>query len=192
MYVQPIDRNEGEALLVDLGFRYYPDPMGRLDQGRWRDEEGRELEGRAPEALAGELLLVADEKNKKRLRGTRNPKVEKAVRRGLKAHEKLKKMVDGKPGWDNNPKLHEKATSSNLRPDVRTKKGRYLEFKPDTESGRQKGRRQTQRYRDAPGEGGEKIRVKPMHHRPTIGGGFRLRPRFKGIKPLWLRRLWLP
>lgn len=192
MYLKLDNRNEGEALLGELGFRYHPDPMGRLDQGRWRDGEGWELEGQMPETLAGELLFVADEKDKKRLRGTRNPKVKKAVRRGQKAHEKLKKMVDKKPGWTNNPKLHEKATSINLRPDVRTKQGRYLELKPDSESGREKGRKQTQRYRDARGEGGEKARAKAMHHRSTIGGGFRLRPRFKGLKPIWLRKLWLP
>lgn len=145
MYVQPIDRDEVEALLSELGFRYHPDPMGRLDQGAWRDGDRRQFDGQVPAALAGELLLVADEKDKKQLRGTRNPKVRRAIERGNRKHEEFDERIRRKPGWEKR-NYHQTRSSKYFTPDATTPRGHTVELKPDSPSGRRAARRQTRTY----------------------------------------------
>jgi hypothetical protein len=185
MYRIPLDRAEVEEALTELGYRYRPDPMGRINQGYWRSDDGEAIHGAELDDLVGVPMPVAG----KRM-GMRNRKVRRRAKQGRKVDKRVKRRAKEK-GWDVNPSVHEKGTS-NLYPDLRTPRDRYLELKPDTETGRKAGKRQTRRYQEAPRDGGEEKRVKTMHYRRTIGGGVRLRPRFKSLKPFWLRKLWRP
>ena len=75
-------------------------------------------------------------------------------------HADLKALVDSKPGWESNPKVLGKE-GNKLYPDVRTPGNRYLEYKPDTPSGRAAGERQAGVYRAATERPVRVIRYKP-------------------------------
>ena len=79
---------------------------------------------------------------------------------GRAMHADLKALVDSKPGWESNPKVLGKE-GNKLYPDVRTPGNRYLEYKPDTPSGRAAGERQAGVYRAATERPVRVIRYKP-------------------------------
>jgi hypothetical protein len=79
-----------------------------------------------------------------------------ATRAGRRAHAALKERLAQKPGWDYEPKLP-RSGQQPLKPDIGTPrrdplaptKRKYIEYKPDSPSGRAAGARALQRYRDA-------------------------------------------
>lgn len=185
MYRIPSDRAEVEEALTENGFRYHPDPLGRVNRGYWRSEDGETVEGAEVDDLVGVPIPVAGKR-----RGMQNRKVRREARRGRKIEKKVDKRATEK-GWTLRPKLHQKTFSRRV-PDYRVRRGNYIELKPDTDSGRRAAKKKVEIYQKTVDETGEKKRVRPMYHRRSFGGGFRLRPRFKSIKPFWLRNLWLP
>lgn len=150
MYVLPIDRDEVEALFGELGFRYYPDGIGRIDNGNWRDDDGREIHGRAVPSLAGKLLLVADENDEKKLRGARNPAIRKTIERGNRKHEEFDEWVRRKPGWKKR-NYHRKGWSRYYTPDATAPSGNTVELKPESPSGRRAAKKKTKLYREITG-----------------------------------------
>ncbi len=185
MYHIPLDRGEVEEALTELGYRYHPDPMGWIDQGSWRSDHGEAIAGAELDDFVGVPTPVADKP-----RGMRNRKVRKKAKQGREADRRVKKLATEKE-WKPNPKIHQKGFSNRF-PDLRSRRGNYFELKPDSESGRKEAKRKVKIYNEALRDAGENKKVKPIHHRRTFGGGFRLRPSFGRLKPFWLRNLWLP
>ena len=79
------------------------------------------------------------------LRGAANPVVSNAIKKGNAAHKALAKKVDAKPNWNSEPTIRG-GDGKNYRPDVVTPRGRIMELKPNTPSGRAAGRRQAKNY----------------------------------------------
>jgi hypothetical protein len=78
-----------------------------------------------------------------------------ATRAGRRAHAALKERLAQKPGWEYEPKLPREGQRP-LKPDMGTPKRdpidptkrKYIEYKPDSPSGRAAGARALQKYRD--------------------------------------------
>jgi len=70
-----------------------------------------------------------------------------AARLGRKVHAELKARVEQKANWDPNPQFTGQS-GARLRPDAGTPRGRYLELKPNTPSGRRAAESQVRKYRE--------------------------------------------
>lgn len=70
-----------------------------------------------------------------------------AARLGRKVHAELKARVEQKLNWDPNPEFTGQS-GARLRPDAGTPRGRYLELKPNTPSGRRAAESQVRKYRE--------------------------------------------
>jgi hypothetical protein len=153
-------------VLGELGFSYIPDPMGRLFQGDWTRPEGPYLNARQFSDHVGRVILIADKDDEKKLRGSRNPVVRKAIEEGRKEHDKLRSKARGKLGWDADRLLRNEITGEKGRPDVITPRGRTMELKPDTPTGRKAAEKQTKKYNRITGQ-----RSRPIFYRRPSGGG---------------------
>lgn len=82
-----------------------------------------------------------------------------AAARGREVHEQFAEKVKQKAGgtWKSEQRIPE----SNLRPDAIDPKGRPIELKPDTPSGRAAGARQIEKYKNASKTNGRVIYYKP-------------------------------
>lgn len=91
-----------------------------------------------------------------------NPKVRDAVARGRQAHREFTERVSQKPGWRAGKGTTIKGPNGErLVPDAIDPKGRPVELKPNTFSGRAQGARQIQKYKDATGTNGRVIYYEP-------------------------------
>ncbi|MES4993822.1 RHS repeat-associated core domain-containing protein [Agrobacterium radiobacter] len=75
---------------------------------------------------------------------------------GRQAHKNLADRVSQKPGWQSEPRMLGKDGKIH-KPDVVTPRGRILELKPNTPSGRAAGARQVERYEQQLGQKGRVI-----------------------------------
>ncbi len=93
-------------------------------------------------------------------KGMNNPKVSNAAARGRDAHREFAAKVKNKPGWQSEQTIRG-PDGKLLRPDAITPKGRPVELKPNTPSGRAQGRQQIQMYKEATGTNGRVIYYEP-------------------------------
>ena len=94
-------------------------------------------------------------------RGMNNPKVRDAAACGRQAHGQFAETVNNKPGWQSEPTIRGRGGEI-LRPDALDPKGRPVELKPNTPSGRgARSVRQIQKYKDATGTNGRVIYYEP-------------------------------
>lgn len=101
------------------------------------------------------------------LRGSRNPKTAVGLARGIKAHKELrlrlalKSMLRAKAkpgkGWRTGVRFKNKKTGKTVIPDAVTSRGRPIELKPNTPSGRRLGRKQLAAQERATGKKGRVI-----------------------------------
>jgi hypothetical protein len=80
-----------------------------------------------------------------------------AAARGRQVHREFAETVKQKPGWHSETRIE----GTRLRPDAIDPKGRPVELKPNTPSGRAAGARQIQKYKDATGTKGRVIYYDP-------------------------------
>lgn len=150
---------------------------------------------------AGIILVADDKKNKTRSnkpRGMHNRRTRLAVTEGRIQHKRLEKKILEKRKknslWRSNQSIGE--TGAKVRPDVKTPRGRFLELKPNTPSGRRKGKAQKEKYHRISGKTVRVIYYKPRwpellrmfqnmgRAKPTpFGGGFGIP--IKGIRRFW-------
>ena len=97
-----------------------------------------------------------------------------AAAAGRLAHRELAGRVAQKPGWKSEPRMTG-ADGKTYKPDVVTPRGRIMELKPDTASGRAAGARQTRNYSEQLGAPARTITYKPPPPPPPA-------------KPWW--RIW--
>lgn len=79
-----------------------------------------------------------------------------AAARGRQVHKDFAGKVKQKPGWQSEPTIKGR-NGETLRPDAIDPKGRPVELKPNTPSGRAQGARQIKKYEDALGKKGRVI-----------------------------------
>ena len=101
------------------------------------------------------------------LRGSRNPKTAVSLARGNKVHKErtlgiaLKSMLRSKvkpgKGWRTGLRFRDPKTGKTVIPDAVTSRGRPIEFKPNTPSGRRLGRKQLAAQERATGKKGRVI-----------------------------------
>ncbi|MGH8017260.1 MAG: hypothetical protein ACREIA_03070 [Opitutaceae bacterium] len=80
---------------------------------------------------------------------------------GRQAHRELAEKVAQKPGWQSEPRLIG-ADGKLYKPDVVTPRGRIMELKPNTPSGRAAGARQIRNYEEQLGMPGKVIYYDPV------------------------------
>ena len=95
-----------------------------------------------------------------KLKGAANPKVQKAIARGKKAHSNFTKKANAK-GWTTGKGYTDPATGKTVIPDAVTNSGHPLELKPNTSTGRAKGKKQIKKYERATGKNGRVIYYDP-------------------------------
>lgn len=154
---------DGEAAIW-LGFVAVDFVLNYQDSGSLQDALAATVAGMVnPLKKAGTVAKLGSRvagATKNGLRGAANPKVRAATERGKRAHRELDQKVAQKPGWQANPSLRG-ADGKMHKPDVITPSGRFMEYKPNTPSGRRAGARQAQRYRDQLGMKGRVIYYDP-------------------------------
>ena len=94
------------------------------------------------------------------LKGTKNPKVKAALDKGNAAHADFFKRAEEK-GWDVEPRLTDPQTGETVIPDAVTTSGHPLELKPNTPSGKAKGKSQLPKYERATNSNGRVIYYNP-------------------------------
>ena len=82
------------------------------------------------------------------------------AQRGRQVHEEFKKKAKQK-GWDVEKTLTDPDTGKKCRPDAITPKGHPVELKPNTPSGRRRGKKQMEKYERAMGKRGRVIYYNP-------------------------------
>jgi len=82
------------------------------------------------------------------------------AQRGRQVHEEFKKKAKQK-GWDVEKTLTDPDTGKKCRPDAITPKGHPVELKPNTPSGRRRGKKQMEKYERAMGKRGWVIYYNP-------------------------------
>jgi hypothetical protein len=97
--------------------------------------------------------------------GSRNQNTAEAAARGRKWHRWFALKVKGKRGWQSEPRLMDPKTGKIVIPDAITSSGRPLELKPNTPSGRAKGKQQLPQYERATGKKGRVVYYDP--NKPT-------------------------
>jgi RHS repeat-associated protein len=90
-------------------------------------------------------------------KGMGNPKVRETLGRGLQAHQEFAEKVRQKAGWQSETRIE----GTRLRPDAIDPKGRPIELKPNTPSGRALGARQIEKYKAATHSNGRVIYYNP-------------------------------
>lgn len=90
-------------------------------------------------------------------RGSRNPQTAEAAAKGREKHRQFKEKVNNKPGWKSEPSLTDPNNGKTVKPDAVTPGGRPVELKPNTPTGRRKGRRQLPAQERATGKKGRVI-----------------------------------
>lgn len=70
-----------------------------------------------------------------------------ATKEGREKHKELAEKVKKKEGWQSEPTIKDKNGKSH-KPDIITPSGRVIELKPNTKSGRYRGQKQLERYKD--------------------------------------------
>jgi len=83
-----------------------------------------------------------------------------AAAKGRQVHKELADRVKQKPGWEYEPRLPGK-DGKIYKPDVMTPRGRLIELKPDTPSGRATGATQARNYEQQLGK-----RVRVIYYKP--------------------------
>lgn len=83
-----------------------------------------------------------------------------ATAAGRQAHRELAERVAQKPGWRSEPRMRG-ADGKTYKPDVVTPRGRIMELKPNTPSGRAAGTRQANNYRQQ-----LERPARPIYYRP--------------------------
>jgi len=83
-----------------------------------------------------------------------------AAAAGRQAHRELAERVAQKPGWKSEPRMTG-ANGKTYKPDVVTPRGRIMELKPNTPSGRAAGVRQARNYANQLGRPARPIYYKP-------------------------------
>ena len=83
-----------------------------------------------------------------------------AAVRGRQVHREFADVVNQKPGWQANPRI-KGPDGRTLIPDAIDPKGRPVELKPSTPSGRAQGARQITKYKEATGTNGRVIYYEP-------------------------------
>lgn len=85
-----------------------------------------------------------------------------AAKRGREAHQEFAEKVKAKEGWQSEPQhLVDPKTGKKVIPDALDSKGRPIELKPNTASGRKKGKTQLKKYERATGKRGRLIFYEP-------------------------------
>jgi len=106
-------------------------------------------EGDEDEEDSGDFEPAADDPEnprRPRPRGMHNDSTREAAREGKRRHTELKERVQRKGrGWHTEG-YRDDATGRRVYPDVTTRRGYLLEYKPDTPSGRAAGERQCAEY----------------------------------------------
>ena len=115
----------------------------------------------ASRMLGSILGFFTKEAAKPKGKGMQNEKVAKPVERGKKAHKDFSEKVKAKEGWESEPNLIDPATGKTVKPDAVSPSGRPVELKPNTPSGRAKGKRQIKKYERATGKKGRVIYYDP-------------------------------
>jgi len=80
---------------------------------------------------------------------------------GRSSHQDFTARVRRKPGWQAEPRLVDPLTGRIVKPDAVTPRGHPIELKPNTPSGRSKGRGQLPKYERATGKRGRVIYYDP-------------------------------
>ena len=94
-------------------------------------------------------------------RGTHNTKVRSTIKRGKQAHREFAEKIKAKgKGWQSEPTIRG-SDGKIMRPDGIDPKGRPIELKPNTPSGRYRGAKQIKKYRDATGTNGRVVYYNP-------------------------------
>lgn len=106
------------------------------------------------------------DETKNKPRGMNNEKTRAANEQGKLRHEEAHEAFR-KRGW----KANQRIPGSNLRPDGITEKGKPVEVKPDTESGRKSGEKQIRKYNEASGQRGRVIYYSPDGNYSGFRGG---------------------
>ncbi len=109
------------------------------------------------------IIDTTKETLKQTAKGSRNPKVSEAAKKGRETHEKFKEMVKQKEskGWNSKPSIRDEAGKIH-KPDALTPSGRPVELKPNTASGRAQGARQIKRYEEVYQKKGKVIYYEPF------------------------------
>ncbi len=121
---------------------------------RGAKEVGEEVGERVGAKVAGKVDDVADA-------GKKPPGDNDAARRGREAHDAFKEKVQAKPGWQSEPRLIDPKTGKTVIPDAVDPKGRPIELKPNTPSGRRSGKTQLPKYERATGQKGRIVTYDP-------------------------------
>ena len=90
-------------------------------------------------------------------KGMQDPEISKAVEQGKQKHKDFAEKVKSKEGWQSEPKLIDPKTGKSVKPDAVSPSGRPVELKPNTPSGRAKGKKQLEKYERATGKKGKVI-----------------------------------
>ncbi len=116
------------------------------------------MEGSAEQVAKREAKNALQEQGKKHANKTSgdNPYAQK----GRQAHDQFKQKARQK-GWDVEQELIDPATGKKCRPDAITPKGHPVELKPNTPSGRRRGKKQIEKYERAAGKRGRVIYYTP-------------------------------
>lgn len=96
-------------------------------------------------------------------RGARNPKVAEKLAEGRAKHAEFAAKVKEKLGWRSEPTLKDPKTGNTVKPDAVTPSGKPVELKPNSPSGRARGRRQLPAQERATGKKGRVIYYEPKN-----------------------------
>lgn len=99
-------------------------------------------------------------------RGSQNPNTAEAAKEGREQHKDFAEKVKAKPGWKSEPKVTDPKTGRSVKPDAVTPRGRPVELKPNTPSGRAQGRRQLPGQERATGKRGRVVYYEPKRKKP--------------------------
>jgi len=119
-------------------------------------KEGAEAAGKRTGSTIGRGYDRVEELRSARPARTTRGGESSAAAYGRQQHQQLAERVRQKPGWQSQPRL-KGADGKEYRPDVVTPKGRILELKPNTPSGRAAGTRQVRNYEKQLGMRGKVI-----------------------------------
>jgi hypothetical protein len=83
-----------------------------------------------------------------------------AAQKGQAKHKELDERVGQKEGWQNSKDASFRGNDGKMyKPDVKTKSGNYLEYKPNTPRGRSRGRSQIKKYKEQHPDPNAKFRL---------------------------------
>ena len=102
--------------------------------------------------------------NTKPLKGAANPKVKASIEAGKKAHKDIQGKA-AKKGWGVEVPMKDPQTGKSVRADLVTRGGHPVEIKPNTSSGRAKGKKQLPHYERSTGKKGRVIYYDPKKYK---------------------------